>query len=378
MDKQSQATEGSMRLRAPVARVAGRLILALVSASLLAAASCSGPASPTPRAPTAGPGAAPTERSAAAGDPVDDPDTRNSTLTRIAVAYSSYSSPFLPMFVAREAGLWEKYGLDVDLIYISTGPTVTQGMVAGEIAFAGVGAAVIDARLMGSDLVVIADMVPVLLFSLYGDPAIGSVGELRGKTIAASQRGGAADLAGRLTLRRFGLVPDDDVSFLYAGGMPSILAAAQQRIVSAGVISAPSTLQARDLGLREIVDIGALRIPFPHDLIAASAPYARQNPDVVRRFLKGYIEAIKRLRDDKPLAMQALGKWTRTDDPRLQEEAYDNVVDVFARLPLMSPEPMQAALDESLSPNAKDARPGDLYDNSYVEALRGWTEQLYR
>jgi NitT/TauT family transport system substrate-binding protein len=366
-----------MRLRASLARGAGRLLLALLGASLLAA-SCSGPASPPPRGPEAGPAAAPTGRSAAAGETADDPDTRNQALTRITVAYSSYSSPFLPMFVAKEAGLWEKYGLDVDLIYISTGPTVTQGMVAGEIAFAGVGAAVVDARLMGSDLIVIADMVPVLLFSLYGDPAIGSVADLRGKTIAVSQRGGAADLAGRLMLRRFGLVPDEDVSFLNAGGMPSILAATQQRIVSAGVISAPSTLQARELGLREIVDIGALRIPFPHDLVAASAPYARQNPDVVRRFLKGYIEAIKRLRDDKPLAMQALGKYTRTDEPRLQEEAYDNVVDVFARLPLMAPEPMQAALDESLSPNAKDARLDDLYDNSYVEALRGWTEQLYR
>jgi NitT/TauT family transport system substrate-binding protein len=367
-----------MRLRAPVARVAGRLILALLTGSLIAAVSCGGPATPTPSAPAAAPGAVPTGPPVAASEPVEDPDTRNPTLTRITAAYSSYSSPFLPMFVAKEAGLWEKYGLDVDLIYIATGPTVAQGMVAGEIAFAGVGAAVVDARLMGSDLIVIADMVPVLLFSLYGDPTIGSVGELRGKTIAASQRGGAADVAGRLMLRHFGLVPDDDVSFLYAGGMPSILAATQQRIVSAGVISAPSTLQARELGLREIVDIGALRIPFPHDLVAVSAPYARQNPDVVRRFLKGYIEAIKRLRDDKPLAMQALGKYTRTDEPRFQEEAYDNVVNVFARLPLMSPEPMQAALDESLSPNAKDARLGDLYDNSYVEALRGWTEQLYR
>ena len=140
-------------------------------------------------------------------------------------------------------------------------------MVAGEIAFAGVGAAVVDARLMGSDLIVIADMVPVLLFSLYGDPAIGSVEELRGKTIAVSQRGGAADgRAPDAAALRAGA--DEDVTLLYAGGMPSILAAAQQRIVSAGVISAPSTLQARELGLREIVDIGALRIAFPHDLIA--------------------------------------------------------------------------------------------------------------
>jgi NitT/TauT family transport system substrate-binding protein len=188
-----------MRLRASLARGAGRLLLALLGASLLAA-SCSGPASPPPRGPEAGPAAAPTGRSAAAGETADDPDTRNQALTRITVAYSSYSSPFLPMFVAKEAGLWEKYGLDVDLIYISTGPTVTQGMVAGEIAFAGVGAAVVDARLMGSDLIVIADMVPVLLFSLYGDPAIGSVADLRGKTIAVSQRGGGAKPARRPTL----------------------------------------------------------------------------------------------------------------------------------------------------------------------------------
>ncbi len=367
-----------MSVRAPMAGLAPRLILVLLTVSQLAAASCSSPAAPAPRAAEPAPSAAAAERPAAANSAADDPDTRVTTPTRITVAYSSYSNPFTPFFVAKEAGLWEKYGLDVDLTYISTGPTVTQGMVAGDVAFAAVGAAVIDARLMGSDLVVIADMVPILLFSLYGDPAIGSVGELRGKTIATSQRGGAADMAGRLALRHFGLVPDEDVSFLYAGGMPSILAATQQKIVSAGVVSSPSTVQARELGLREIVDIGALRIPYPHDLVAASAQYARQNPDVVRRFLKGYIEGIKRLREDKPLAMQAIGKYTRTDDPRLQEEAYDTIVNVYARLPLVTPESIQAAVDESLSPNAKDARLDDLYDNSYVESLRGWTEQLYR
>ena len=99
-----------MRLRAPGARIAGRLLLALLSASLIAAASCSGPASPPPRAPAAEPGDGPTERPAAAGDTADDPDTRNQALTRITAAYSSYSSPFLPMFVAKEAGSGKSMG----------------------------------------------------------------------------------------------------------------------------------------------------------------------------------------------------------------------------------------------------------------------------
>jgi hypothetical protein len=98
----------------------------------------------------------------------------------------------------------------------------------------------------------------------------------------------------------------------------------------------------------------------------------------VRRFLKAYIEGIKLTHEDKPRAMQAIGKYTRTDDARFQEEAHDNVVDLLPRFPRVSEEVIQGVLDASQAPNAKSARAADFYDNSYVDGLREWTDELYK
>jgi NitT/TauT family transport system substrate-binding protein len=310
--------------------------------------------------------------------PAGDPDTQNASLHRTTVAYSSYANAFAPLYVAAESGLFSKYGLEVELTYVGSATVVTQGLLAGDIAFAGVGPSVIDARLAGSDLVIIADLLPVILFTMYGDPSIGSLQDLRGKTIGSTRPAATGDQATRLLLNRIGLVPGQDVTVVHFGEIGSILAAMQQGLADAALLSAPTTLRARDLGFKEIVNLGELRIPFVHDAIASSTRYARENPDTVRRFLKAYIEAIKLTREDKPRAMQAIGKYTVTDDVRFQEEAYDNVVGLLPRFPRVSEETIQGVLNESQAPNAQGARAADFYDNSYVDALRPWTDQLYQ
>jgi len=374
-------------------------VLAVVISFSAIAVGCGGAAQPqaigenrSPNQPGAGavssegarPTAGNTAPGPAAGGPgasaarAADPDTQNTALRRTTVAYSSYANAFAPLYVAAEAGLFAKYGLDVELTYVGNATTVTQGLLAGDIGFAGVGPSVIDARLAGSDLVIVADLLPVLLFTMYGDPAISSLQDLRGKTIGSTRPAATADQATNLLLGRIGLVPGQDVTIVHFGEIGAILAAMQQHLADAALLSAPTTLRAREMGFKEIVNLGAMRIPFVHDAIAASTRYARDNPDTARRFLKAYIEAIKLTHEDKPRAMQAIGKYTLTDDVRFQEEAYDNVVDLLPRFPRVTEEVIQGVLDASQAPNAKAARAADFYDNSYVDALRDWTDQLYQ
>jgi NitT/TauT family transport system substrate-binding protein len=334
---------------------------------------------PPSAAATSEPAAAQAERAApASAAPAVDPDTQNASLHRTTVAYSSYANAFAPLYVAAESGLFAKYGLDTDLTYVGSATVVTQGLLAGDIGFAGVGPSVIDSRLAGSDLVIIADLLPVLLFTMYGDPAIGSPQELRGRTVGSTRPAATGDQATNLLLNRVGLVPGRDVTIVHFGEIGAILAAMQQELADAALLSAPTTLRARDMGFREIINLGELRIPFVHDAIASSTRYARENPDTVRRFLKAYIEAIKLTQEDKPRAIQAIGKYTRTEDVRFQEEAYDNVVSLFPRFPRVSEEVIQGVLNESQAPNAKSARAAEFYDNTDVDALRDWTDQLYK
>jgi NitT/TauT family transport system substrate-binding protein len=315
---------------------------------------------------------------AASAAPAVDPDTQNTSLHRTTVAYSSYANAFAPLYVAAEAGLFAKYGLDTELTYVGSATTVTQGLLAGDIAFAGVGPSVIDARLAGSDLTIIADLLPVLLFSLYGDASVGSLQDLRGKIIGSTRPAATGDQATNLLLGRLGLVAGQDVTVVHFGEIGAILAAMQQGLANAALLSAPTTLRARELGFKEIANLGDLRIPFVHDAIASSTRYARENPDTTRRFLKAYIEGIKLTKDDKPRAMEAIGKFTKTDDVRFQEEAYDNVVGLLPRFPRVTEEVIQGVLDASQAPNAKGARAVDFYDNSYVTPLQAWTDQLYQ
>jgi NitT/TauT family transport system substrate-binding protein len=365
-------------------------MVALVSLGLVMAG-CASPAQPAPvagslPAPTQPNPSAPSQERprpvepgpAAIAAPATDPDTQNTSLRRTTVAYSSYANAFAPLYVAAETGLFAKYGLDVDLTYVGSATLVTQGLLAGDIAFAGVGPSVIDARLAGSDLVLIADLLPVLLFTMYGNPSVGSLQDLPGKTLGSTRPAATGDQATNLLLGRLGLVAGRDVTVVHFGEIGSILAAMNQGLADAALLSAPTTLRARDMGFKEIVNLGEMRIPFVHDAIASSARYAGENPDTVRRFLKAYIEAIKVTREDKPRAMQAIGKYTQTDDVRFQEEAYDNVVGLFPRFPRVSEEVIQGVLDESQAPNARTARAADFYDNSYIEPLREWTDQLYR
>ena len=242
-------------------------------------ASASAPGGSASSAPSSSAGSArPAEGAAAASAaPGADPDTQNTSLRRTTVAYSSYANAFAPLYVAAEAGLFAKYGLDTELTYVGNATTVTQGLLAGDIAFAGVGPSVIDARLAGSDLTIIADLLPVLLFSLYGDASVGSLQDLRGKIIGSTRPAATADQATNLLLGRLGLVAGQDVTVVHFGEVGSILAAMQQGLANAALLSAPTTLRARELGFKEIANLGDLRIPFVHDAIVSSTRYAHEN-----------------------------------------------------------------------------------------------------
>ena len=116
------------------------------------------------------------------------------------VAYPAISALQLPFYLAEDAGLFQRYGLDVDLVYIQAAPNVARSLMAGDVAIAGLGPRVLlEAAAQGSDLVLIANQMPTYSFSLYGDPRAGvqRVEDLRGKTLAVTQRGSATDLAGR-------------------------------------------------------------------------------------------------------------------------------------------------------------------------------------
>ena len=182
----------------------------------------------------------------------------------LKVVFPSFSGAFTPLWMAHDLGLFVKHGVEVQPVFIEGGSRAAQAIVARDIDVGILSGGVIEATLAGAELTFVGTHLKTLVFSLYGPPEIRGVPELKGKTIGVTRFATPAQYSAILALRKFGLEADRDVKLLQTGGIPNSLAAMQKGVVQAAVLTAPTTIQARALGYREVADIASLGIPFIH------------------------------------------------------------------------------------------------------------------
>jgi ABC-type nitrate/sulfonate/bicarbonate transport system substrate-binding protein len=166
---------------------------------------------------------------------------------------------------------------------------------------------------------------------------------------------------------------------LYFSRQQDALAALDKGIVSAAVLSAPTTLMARRLGYRELVNIGSLKLPYTFAGIALPRSVSRQNPDLVRSFLKAYVAAIKITKDQPAVAKQALARYFGAKDPEIVDEAYQSFAPLFPRVPYATEEGIRAVLADTDHPKAATADPKMFFDNRFLQELEstGFVKELY-
>ena len=180
--------------------------------------------------------------------------------TDVVVTYAQPSGAFTPIWVAYEAGLFKKYGLNATL-QLLTPQVSAQAVISEEADFYTDGPDLINARLHGGQVKYFAGTIQQLVFQIWGAKEIKTVQDLKGKAVAASTPRAALDTATREALKKNGLVPDKDVQILYVQTVPAILSAVLGGKTSAGTLSAPNTIKAKDSGLNLLVDVGKLNIP---------------------------------------------------------------------------------------------------------------------
>ncbi|MBI3076792.1 MAG: ABC transporter substrate-binding protein [Deltaproteobacteria bacterium] len=181
----------------------------------------------------------------------------------LTVTYAAISGSHAALWVTKEAGLFERHGLRVQLIYLGGGQA-TKVLLAGSSPIISIsGPAPIAAAIQGADTVIVATVLNTFIFSIMARPELTRPEALRGRRVGISRFGAATDFALRYALRRWGLEPGRDVAILQVGGVPEILAALRQGAIDAGVLSSPSTRLARRAGFPELVDMGKLGIEYP-------------------------------------------------------------------------------------------------------------------
>src|SRR5215471_4243445 len=292
--------------------------------------------------------------------------------------YNALGGTMSPVWIAQEIGLFTKHGLQHSLNYLAA-TTAVQAIVGGTEDIGLVGNQGIDVALEGADTVYIASTASRFIFHMYGDPSIKSVADLKGKVFAATQPAASSDYAGRMLLRRYGLVPDKDVKILYAGSSPAVLTTLKSGNAAAAVMSAPVTFQAQELGLKHILNVTDLNIPFIFVGVVTTRKIIQQKPDAVSRHLRAYVEAIFIIHRDKETTMKVIGKFMKTDNRQLLEAVYEEHEPVFQRLPLMTKDVVQAVLEAVKSPKGTQAKPEEFFDNSFLQKLEasGFIASLY-
>jgi NitT/TauT family transport system substrate-binding protein len=288
----------------------------------------------------------------------------------------------LPSWVAKERGIFDKNGLDVELQYIQSGSSPTAALVSGQIQVLVAAEQVIQASLQGGDLVYIAAPTSTIFFALYTTPDIADAAGLKGKRIGITQTGTATETAAKMALRSLNLEPARDVTLINIGSAPNILAALQNGALDGGVLSSPTTIQARKSGLRELVNVAKLDDPFPSGWAATSRKYLADHRDAIRRYVQSIAEAVAFEIRNPAETRTILAKYVDIDDPAIAAESYDEVVPYLKKNPVPDTKAVKGALDElsAATPSARTADPASFVDQSFTQELQasGFIDGLYR
>jgi NitT/TauT family transport system substrate-binding protein len=303
----------------------------------------------------------------------------------LRIAYTSTAVVYGPLWLTKEAGLFKKYAIDPEFVYIAGGPPSLQALIAGDVAVSfTAGGATVSANLSGSDVVLLGASIDSLPFELWSIPSIKTPEGLKGTKLGVSRIGATTDFIARYLLKKWNLRPDKEVAIFQAGSGPQIFAALKGGSVQSGVLSTgPETLNAEAGGYVRLADVSASGLVYPFGPFAARQSFLKSQPDLVARFLKAYVEGIHRFKTDKAAALATLEKYTKQKTTPAAEKIYEiYATKYFKRAPEATPAGIQTILEEisATRPLPAGTIPQRFAESRFIRELvaSGFVDALYK
>jgi NitT/TauT family transport system substrate-binding protein len=332
--------------------------------ALLALAACGGAAAPASSAPSAvSGGAAPTAATAAEAPPVR---------LALTTSYSALVASQSPLWIAQDAGLFDRYGLDATLVYISSAQQTVAAMLSGEVDLSlNGGTGVVEPNLNGADIAIFTGTKNQLAGRIMARPEITSVADLGGKRVGMTRRGGNSHYMGIVALARFGLEPDRDVIFIGAGGSPETVTALSAGSIDAAAMISPADYEAERRGFRELLDVTPMNIPYPALQSTARRTVLAAKEEAIWRYTQAFADAVQLYKTDRERALRVIGEYAQVEDRAALENAYEIERAIMASDLRPSLVAVQAVMDEvaSTDPRVLDTRPEDYVDFKFVDRL---------
>jgi NitT/TauT family transport system substrate-binding protein len=291
-------------------------------------------------------------------------------LKRISMGYPSLAFTQSHIWVAKEQGLFKRYGLDVDPVFLRGGQVATQALAAGEPPIVNVGT-VIQANLTGYNLVLIASMENKFYQLVFVRPGITSLEQLKGKKLGISGFGSITHYAAQILLKHLNLEVNKDVTLVPGGPDAERLGAMSAGSVDASFFNLSTAPVARKMGFVDLLQIADLGVEVQGNGLATSRNYLKSSRDTVKNAMKGYLEGIHFIYANQAESQKVFAKYMRTNNPEVLESSYQNYVKTIPRKPTFTPKGIQFMLDmlAPQMPQAKTAKPEQFYDASLMNEL---------
>lgn len=303
-------------------------------------------------------------------------------VTKMVVGYGSISSAQLPAWIAKETGIFTKNGLDVQLVFFKGSTTAVMALLSRETPISQVtGPPIVNAGLRGSDSVFVAGGAVIVDYWLMSRADIKTAEQLKGGSIAVSTFGGQSEFVSHIALKKLGLTPGKDVTMVQIGVPSDRLIATETGKVRASLLNAPDSFIGEKKGLHTHAYVS---LPSQSTGVATTRRFIRENPDLVRKYVRAQVEAVHRIKTDKETAMRVLTKYLGPQDKQILERTYEDIASDQKLPPKQYPtlEGLKTIIDPlaETDPKAKSVKPEDFVDPTFVKELdqSGFTDSLYK
>ena len=292
-------------------------------------------------------------------------------LERIRIGYPSISSRQAQLWVAKEEGIFRKYGLDVELIFLRGGQVAIQALTGGDPPIVTIGNVII-ANLQGHDIVLVGSVENSYDQSVFARPGtLTQVEQLRGKRFGISGFGSATHNAALILFKKYNLEPVKDVAFVPTGTGPERLAAMSAGRIDATFFNPSEVPQALKAGFGEIIQMADIGFEVQGSGLATSRSYIESRRDTVKSALKAYIEGIYFAFANKAATLKSLARYMRTSDQEVLDYSYQHYLKRTPKKPYPRMKGIQNLIDMSVAqiPQAKSAKPEQFIDLSFLQEL---------
>src|SRR5678815_346441 len=282
------------------------------------------------------------------------------------------STAHLPIWVAKDAGLFAKNGLNVEPIQIRGGALITMGIMSGQLQFSGAGAeSAVAARVEGGDIVLLACPVDSDAVYLIARPEIKSPAEIKGKATAVTRLGSTTHFYLRAALRQVGLDPEKDVTILQLGTGTETVSALENGRIAMAALTIRYALPLMQKNWPMFVDLSTTDLVYPSSCVASSRAFIKAEPKTIDDFLRAYVAAIQLIKKDQAFAEKTFAKRQNEKDPYLIRKTVESYAKLFKPAPYVPDKGIETVMKDLASrrPVAKEfiGRPELFRDNAPLE-----------